>query len=186
VSDNRSTEHRVSQSEPEEQQVGLLNQQSEAILSLQRQLKAEQRTMRQLKSAKSNYLLERGELEEFFLDCIENVRKDVLRRRLKANPSTREVKLEQFTESDKRKVIELLVSDERVLLMVHDRIFPTSKPSSAAFTPSKMLPSRSYSHLTRQSHGLSTHKLSEVYAGSPFFTVQRSQRPSTAPRLFKK
>mmetsp|Transcript_27163 Transcript_27163/g.48747 ORF Transcript_27163/g.48747 Transcript_27163/m.48747 type:complete len:348 (-) Transcript_27163:633-1676(-) len=173
----------IAQSETEDH-VGLMHQQSEAtILHLQRQLKAERRSMRALKSAKSNYLLERGELEEFFLECVENVRKEVLRRRLKSNPSTSEVKLEQFTETDKRKVLELLVADERVLLLVHERIFPTVKPVQPAFTPSKILPSRSYSHLSRQSHGhgLSSHKLS-----SPFFTVQKSQRPSTAPRVFKK
>lgn len=163
----------------------MVHYQSEAILQLERQLKAERNSMRQLKSAKSNYLLERGELEEFFLECVENVRKDVLRRRLRVNPATNEVKLEQFTETDKRRVLELLVADERVLLLVHDRIFPSSRPTQPAFTPSKMLPSRSYSHLSRQGQGLSGLKLSKGHSGDQLFTV-RNRRPSTAPRVFKK
>lgn len=169
-----------------EQPTGLVHQQSEAILNLQRQLKAERRSLKQLKSSKSNYFIERGELEDFFLECIENVRKEVIRRRLKATQKACEVSLQQFTETDQRRVLELLVSDERLLLLVHDRIFPSTKPPQTAFTPSKILNSRSYSHLSRQSNGLSGHKLGESYAASPFFTVQKSQRPSTAPRVFKK
>jgi len=40
--------------------------------------------MNQLKTATTNFVMEKGELEEFFLACIEEVRKDILKRRMRS------------------------------------------------------------------------------------------------------
>jgi hypothetical protein len=90
-------------------------------------------------------MVERNELEDFFLDCVEEVRKDIHRRRttsatysikknLKKSTSTKALdpdtqdnqqpKLEQYTTTDKKRVIELLMSNENVLLFLYEKLFP--------------------------------------------------------------
>lgn len=96
--------------------------------------------MNQLKSATTNFIIEKGELEEFFLGCIEEVRKDILKRRMRSfsyqSKSNRilprtgserffkskeaDVRLNNFTDTDKRKVIEMMISNERVLMFLYE------------------------------------------------------------------
>ncbi len=93
-------------------------------------------------------MTERSELENFFLACIEEVRKDILKRKstsatysnkkpnMKKSNSSRDLednspyasashpKLEDYTATDKRRVIELLMSNENVLLFLYEKLFP--------------------------------------------------------------
>jgi len=176
----------------------------ETINHLKSQLEAEKRNLRQIKSAKTNYLLEKGELEDFFLQCIEEVRKEILTRRMKSAQllsrnaskvmtrassarhfpkaavpeSADDIKLELFTESDKRKVIELLVSNEQVLLFLHQSLFPQKKEPSASQSRLQEVSSAHSLNPTNRSgrapsatHGLRSH----------VFSVPNLPRPSTAP-----
>jgi hypothetical protein len=86
--------------------------------------------------------MQRNELEGFFLECVEEVKKDVIRRRLQsANYSVKkntrgsaktlnndmeeqDPRLDQYTSTDKKKVIELLLSNENVLLFLYEKLFP--------------------------------------------------------------
>ena len=96
-------------------------------------------------------MMQRNELEEFFLQCIEEVRKDIVKRKSLAAAQKKNVlrsasrgslakgsvdddlpsaKLDQFTATDKRKVIELLMSNENVLLFLYEKLFPATNLSS--------------------------------------------------------
>lgn len=113
-------------------------------------LETERKANRDLKSEKSNFFSRRNQLEELFLTCVEETRKDIQRRRAgslaqsqnlnkslhkKAASSTTTrkqpddsleaaIKNEHFTASDKRKVLELLLSNENVLLFLYEKLFP--------------------------------------------------------------
>ena len=107
------------------------------------QLEAERKLNRDLKTEKTNFYSRRNELEELFLKCVDETRKDIERRRAvtfarnsnlnstlhktssKFDDSLESaVKNEQFTASDKRKVLELLLSNENVLLFLYEKLFP--------------------------------------------------------------
>jgi hypothetical protein len=162
------------------------NRYQETIHHLKNQLENEKKNLRIIKSAKTNYLLERGELESFFLQSIEEVRKDISKRRLKSShyssrtrlPRTssgksirstntdEDVRIDQFTDADKRRVIELLLSNEQVLLFIHENLFPKV---NKARTPSSHSPAISmsahkkvykpllYNEGTATSNGLHSH-----------------------------
>lgn len=181
---------------PEAQYIDTINR-------LKSQLQLERKNMRDIKSAKTNYLLEKGELEDFFLMCVEEVRKEILARRMKSaqllsrNPSkimtrassarhfpkaavpesVEDIKLEMFTEGDKRKVIELLVSNEQVLLFLHNSLFPQKKEPSASQSHFQDMSSvhslnpTNRSRIPSATHGLRSH----------VFSVPNLPRPSTAP-----
>lgn len=86
----------------------------------------------------ANYYSKRNQLEELFLECVEEVRKDIHRRkatsiglhgnlhgnRKKANEEEMVIKKEHFTATDKRKVLDLLLSNENVLLFLYEKLFP--------------------------------------------------------------
>jgi hypothetical protein len=106
-------------------------------------LEMERKLSLDLKTEKTNFFSRRNQLEELFLNCVEETRKDISRRRgvtLARNNnlnsslhkgSTKHdesletaIKNENFTASDKRKVIELLFSNENVLLFLYEKLFP--------------------------------------------------------------
>jgi hypothetical protein len=53
----------------------------ETIRHLKNQIDAEKKNARTLRADKVNFMMQRNELEEFFLQCIEEVRKDIVKRR---------------------------------------------------------------------------------------------------------
>ena len=101
----------------------------------------ERRNSRLLKTEKTIFFQKRNELEEFFLKCVDEVRKDIERRKAvtlarKSNLNSTlpkkkaeegletAIKNENFTGTDKRKVIDLLMSNENVLLFLYEKLFP--------------------------------------------------------------
>ena len=112
------------------------------------QLDNERKLSRELKTEKTNFYSRRNQLEELFLRCVEETRKDIERRRavtlarnnnlsnnlksnsLKSRGSMLDdslenaIKNEQFTASDRRKVLELLLTNENVLLFLYEKLFP--------------------------------------------------------------
>lgn len=53
----------------------------ETINHLKSQIDLEKKNTRTLRADKVNFMMQRNELEEFFLQCIEEVRKDIVKRR---------------------------------------------------------------------------------------------------------
>jgi HJR/Mrr/RecB family endonuclease len=91
---------------------------------------------------------ERSDLEQLFVNCVEDVRKEIIKRRLKAEiiarqrPNEQQVKdfentlvkladmaqnrvrLEEFTALDRIHILDLFVNNEKTLLRVHEVLFP--------------------------------------------------------------
>ena len=53
----------------------------DTVRQLKGQLDQEHKQLRQMRAEKVNFLSQRNELEEFFLQCIEEVRKEIVKRR---------------------------------------------------------------------------------------------------------
>ena len=89
-------------------------------------------------------MAKRNELEGFFLECIEETKKDVLKRRdhqsrsskfsLKStkysDPGNSNVKLGNFQSSDKQMVIERLMQNDSILIFLYEKLFPASSLQS--------------------------------------------------------
>jgi len=86
-----------------------------------------------LNAKKNNAFVQKSDLEGLFLECVEEVRKEVLRRRAKSllqqkfprkSGSAQRERKDLFTPSDKRKILELLISNEQVLVHLYEKLFP--------------------------------------------------------------
>ena len=132
----------------------LLREKQERLIDdarlLKVQLEQERKNNKDLKTEKANFYSRRNELEELFLKCVDETRRDIERRRAvtlsrhknlnstlhKNNQSKFDDSLEtamkndQFTASDKRKVLELLLSNENVLLFLYEKLFPRAMTTS--------------------------------------------------------
>lgn len=96
-------------------------------------LNQERKSKKDLVNEQANYYSKRNQLEELFLECVEEVRKDIHRRKAQSIGlhgdliSTFKGSKEEgahFTATDKRKVLDLLLSNENVLLFLYEKLFP--------------------------------------------------------------
>jgi len=112
------------------------------IKRLKRLLEIERRNLRTVRTAHVNELANRTELEAFLRQCIEDVSKEISRRRAemlsninRSKHSTgveEEVLLEKFSAADRERVMELLLSQERVINLLYDKTFPRKSGDSKA------------------------------------------------------
>jgi neutral trehalase len=108
---------------------------------------------RKLESQQVNQTSEKNELETLFVDCIEEVRKDIMKRRLKneiynkkkflqieknleeakefeesllrlAQMAKGRIKISDFTSRDKCNLLDLFVNNEKTLLKIYEALFP--------------------------------------------------------------
>jgi hypothetical protein len=108
-------------------------------------LENERKKTKELEGGKANYLSGKNELEEFFLECVEEVKKNIKKRKefqikntkyskgtVKSTVSTnsKEPKLAGFASQDKAKVIELLMENDNVLLFLYEKLFPVTSLST--------------------------------------------------------
>ena len=74
----------------------------------------------------------RSDLENFFLECVETVRRQVMKRRAPQQRETSAVLLGSglhdytvFRAEDKQHILELLLTHEKLLVYLYQKIFPT-------------------------------------------------------------
>ncbi len=96
----------------------------------------------------ANYFGKRNQLEELFLECVVEVRRDISKRKatsiglhgnLHGNSGKRSniedteqvIKKEHFTATDKRKVLDLLLANENVLLFLYEKLFPRAQTTTS-------------------------------------------------------
>jgi hypothetical protein len=114
---------------PSEGGTDVERQYQKEIRDLKKNLNREKRDCARLRAAVVTNQTSRAELEEFFLRCIESVKRDIGRRRKKAatkksaggDPSA---EMDQFTSTDRAKVIERLLEQDEVLAFLYDHLFP--------------------------------------------------------------
>jgi hypothetical protein len=124
------------------------------VKRLKQQLETEQRLAAKMRSVSDRQFGEPSELEAFFLQCIEQVKRDIKvrkkdavdysRRLIQGNSQKAQTKepppvkgkggkygdpngpvsIDDFTVVDRRKVVELLFSSEQVLQFLYDKLFP--------------------------------------------------------------
>jgi len=87
----------------------------DTIRHLKEQIEKERANVRMLRAARSNSYTKKSLLEEFFLRCIDEARKDVVRRRHLTMDKEK---------SQNEKVLEVLLSSEDVLVFLYEKIFP--------------------------------------------------------------
>eukprot|EP00929_Paragymnodinium_shiwhaense_P085716 TRINITY_DN46140_c0_g1_i1.p1 TRINITY_DN46140_c0_g1~~TRINITY_DN46140_c0_g1_i1.p1 ORF type:complete len:461 (-),score=148.58 TRINITY_DN46140_c0_g1_i1:206-1588(-) len=87
----------------------------EAIQHLKESIVREQHNVRMLQAARASSYSQKSELEEFFLKCIDDARKELMRRR----------HLTMHKEKDEREqVLEAMLHNEDALACLYERIFP--------------------------------------------------------------
>ena len=94
-------------------------------------LENERKKNKQIATQQSSLLLAKSDMESLFLECVDEVKKEVNRRKVESLVHQKFRRLNStakestgFTATDKRKILELLVSKEQVLVMLYEKIFP--------------------------------------------------------------
>mmetsp|Transcript_101717 Transcript_101717/g.303563 ORF Transcript_101717/g.303563 Transcript_101717/m.303563 type:complete len:449 (-) Transcript_101717:146-1492(-) len=87
----------------------------EAIQHLKESIVREQHTVRMLQAARASSYSKKSEMEEFFLKCIDEARKDLMRKQhLTLNRE----------KSDRQRAFEAMLKNEDVLVSLYERLFP--------------------------------------------------------------
>jgi hypothetical protein len=103
----------------------------DTIRHLKEQIEKERANVRMLRAARSNSYTKKSLLEEFFLRCIDEARKDVVRRRHLTMDREK---------SQNEKVLEVLLSSEDVLVFLYEKIFPHRTGMAKHFMDSNGIP----------------------------------------------
>jgi len=116
------------------------------VKRLKQQLETEQRLAAKMRAVSDRQFGEPSELEAFFLQCVEQVKSEIDDRRKAALAMSSQSKgratptmlkasvpasIDDFTVTDRRKVVELLLSSEQVLQFLYDKLFPPAAGSPA-------------------------------------------------------
>lgn len=97
-----------------------------AIKTLKDSITREQATIRMLQAARSTAYSKNSELEEFFLKCIDEARKELMRtRHLSA----------QKDKPEMQRVLEAMLSNEDVLVCLYEKLFPHRTGIARSFGP---------------------------------------------------
>lgn len=106
---------------------------NESIKHLKNTLDNERKKFKQVSAQQSSMFFVKSDLETLFLSCVEEVRKDITRRKVqnytdqkysKRAKTSHPEERPSMTPSDKRKILELLISNEEVLIMLYEKLFP--------------------------------------------------------------
>merc|ERR1712166_1532577 len=101
------------------------------IKRLKRLLEIERRNLRTVRTAHVSELANRTELEAFLRQCIEDVKVEINRRRAEMNTvltiDNQAAGLLEFSAADRERVMELLLSQERVINLLYDKTFPVRR-----------------------------------------------------------
>lgn len=124
----------------------------EAVVKLKRMVETERKANRSLRQQHADNLQQRTELEVLLRQCLDDVKAEILRHRLEnerkdgpplpvpgQNVSTMSV--HELTPQDRERILELLLSQQRVVQLLYSRTFPQQPPAPApeetSYVPTK-------------------------------------------------
>lgn len=87
----------------------------EAISHLKESIVREQHTVRMLQAARATAYSKKSELEEFFLKCVDEARKELMRKRHMTMHKEK---------TERERVLEAMLSNEDVLVCLYEKLFP--------------------------------------------------------------
>lgn len=112
----------------------------DAITRLKRMVEAERRTTRTLKQQQADMLQQRTEIEVLLKQCLDDVKAEIMRHRLEQErkdgssapgpgvPITA-MSVHELGMQDRERVLELLLSQQRVVQLLYSKAFPAQPPS---------------------------------------------------------
>lgn len=111
----------------------------EAVTKLKRMVESERQSVRALKAQQAELLQQRTELEVLLGQCLDDVKAELARHQaqfatgLAADaPAPAAVQLHQFGPADRERVLELLLSQQRVVQLLYAKTFPGQAPTLEA------------------------------------------------------
>lgn len=106
---------------------------------LKRQIDSEKKKLRSLRTAYTQEVAARTELQNFFKKCVEDARQDMARNKKTSKTSGRpldigSVPLEELTAEDRARLIENWLSQDQVIYTLYEKMFPApgQNPSASA------------------------------------------------------
>lgn len=125
----------------------------DAVTRLKRMVEAERKTVRGLKQQQADMLQQRTEIEVLLKQCLDDVKAEIMRHKLEHErkdgsapgpgvPITA-MSVHELGMQDRERVLELLLSQQRVVQLLYSKAFPAQPPSplpedpSASATPMK-------------------------------------------------
>ena len=100
----------------------------EVINKVKRQLEHERRILKQVRSNHIELLQERTELEVFLRQCLHDARKEIAKDTTACVVSRSQNSLKDYRAEDRKNLLELLLSKERVLTVFYAKAFPYRLP----------------------------------------------------------
>lgn len=111
----------------------------EVNIRLRRLLADERRNLQQVRQNYAHELKSRTEIEMLLRQCVEDVRKEIARRHIESaqfassgdlaklyNRQPGMIPIEDFTQEDRERALELLLSQERVVTLLYSKAFPVN------------------------------------------------------------
>eukprot|EP00747_Dinoflagellata_sp_TGD_P165865 gnl/TRDRNA2_/TRDRNA2_187819_c0_seq1.p1 gnl/TRDRNA2_/TRDRNA2_187819_c0~~gnl/TRDRNA2_/TRDRNA2_187819_c0_seq1.p1 ORF type:complete len:437 (+),score=129.05 gnl/TRDRNA2_/TRDRNA2_187819_c0_seq1:166-1476(+) len=118
----------------------------DAITKLKRMVESERKQVRALKEQQAAIMQQRTELEVLLRQCLDDVKAEIMRQRLsherKDGPSLPEpgapiasMSVHELTAQDRERVLELLLSQQRVVQLLYNKTFPHQPPTPMMDVP---------------------------------------------------
>ena len=112
----------------------------EVVSRLKRLLDVERRNLQAVRAAHAKDMQSRTELELLLRACVDDVRKEVGALRGKGANAAAGVGVDELGPKERERVLELLLSQERVVSLLYERTFPPAAPEDG--TAPEAQPSR--------------------------------------------
>jgi len=120
----------------------------EAVQRLKRMVEAERKTCRALRQQQAEMLQHRTELEVLLRQCLDDVKAEIMRHRLEhqrkdgplpnAGQPVTSMSINELTAQDRERVLELLLSQQRVVQLLYSKTLPSQPPAPLVEDPTAL------------------------------------------------